>query len=113
MKNKRIPGLLTFLVLLIPVLGTWSVSPNIGPLMGTNRSTLGIINYIDNHNILTLVNPLEIIGKGNNSYHDWAFEEFKERAFWSMLFWVCCVISAQILIKKKQTIKEKITRKRA
>ncbi|WFB37477.1 hypothetical protein P3T73_06860 [Kiritimatiellota bacterium B12222] len=74
--NRRIAvGIVIWLyILLVPA---WVVSPMLGPILGTSRSAEEIMEYIQSHNLITLVDPVPYIK--TEGYHEWAYHELLKR----------------------------------
>ena len=100
MKTLIIPGSLIAIFFLVAAFAVWTISPMIGPIVGTRRTTKELIDYTKKHNMILLVEPSNIIKNG--SYYEWANQEVYKRALVSMIICLTVLTLNILAIKRKQ-----------
>ena len=73
-KDHKITVLMIVSVVLFFFFLFWFIGPLTGPIAGVGRSSDELIEWIQSHNTIVLVNPVPIMEDRNGSYYNWAYE---------------------------------------
>lgn len=81
----------------------WSLLPVIGPLLGVQRSPEELIDWVNDHNLVVLVDPSPIVTDGKGSYGDWAIAELGVRRKIAVLLWILSIVPLALWVARGKT----------